>query len=247
MAWETELGCDIFENVIVCRGRKDQPIVTGQDVAAHVFDVLCPLSGEREGQISPLDYEQGEQDGLVVNKLRFKCVIQTEDPDAYTQVLLPDGKTMKFLWKGTLTKAMVDQANLSGLEYFEMTLGNKITDIGQAALSGLSGLVNIYNFPKVKEIKDNTFFGCTSLHGVELQEGLETIYAQAFYGCSSIQELVIPASVKKIGYDAFKGMTNMYVLYFLGKTQQQLHDMKVYGRDYYPWGITDESKIHTEL
>lgn len=51
----------------------------------------------------------------------------------------------------------------------------------------------------------------------------------------------------KIGIDAFSGMTGLQEIYFRGKTQQQLRDMKVYGHDYYPWGITDESKIHTEL
>lgn len=80
LAWEVELGCSIFENVLINRGKKDQPIVTGQDIAARVFDVLCPLSGEREGQISPIDFEQGEDSSLVVDKLRFKCVIHKTPP-----------------------------------------------------------------------------------------------------------------------------------------------------------------------
>lgn len=187
LVWQIdELEVDIVENVTVNRGKKDG-YVTGQDASMRLFDVMCPLSGEGEGQFSPVSYQEGEDGNLLVNKCVLKTMVQKEDPDAYTTVLLPDGTTTKFLWKGTLTKAMVDQAQLSGVEWFEMTLGNRITGIGQAAFSGLSGMTNIYNFPKVKEIMDNTFLGCTSLQGVELQEGLETIYAQAFVNCSSLQ------------------------------------------------------------
>lgn len=219
LAWQIdELEVDIVENVTVNRGKKDG-YVTGQDASMRLFDVLCPLSGEGEGQFNPVSYQEGEDGNLLVNKCILKCLVQKEDPDAYTQVVLSDGTKLKFLWKGTLTKEMVDQAHLSELEWFEMALGNKITDIGQAAFSDLSGMVNIYNFPKVKEIHDNTFLGCSSLQGLELQEGLETIYAQAFVDCSSIQTLLIPASVKKIGYEAFRGMTRLYGLYFAGKTQ----------------------------
>ena len=156
LAFETELGVDVFENVMVNRGRKDQAVVTGQDVAAGVFEVLCPLSGEREGQISPVDYEQGEQDGLVVNKLRFKCVIQKEDPDAYTTVWV-DGQERKVLWKGAVTKSMVDAANLSAFDSVQIEFSPAVKSIGDNAFSGLSGLTEIYSFGGVGSIGQAAF------------------------------------------------------------------------------------------
>ena len=57
LAWQLdELEIDVVENVTVNRGKKDGGYVTGQDAAMRVFDVLCPLSGEHEGQFSPVSY-----------------------------------------------------------------------------------------------------------------------------------------------------------------------------------------------
>lgn len=76
LSWECELEIDIVENPIVNRGQGDKArIATGQDIAAMVADTLCPLTGAREGQFSPIDFEQGEDGGLVVNKMRFKCLV----------------------------------------------------------------------------------------------------------------------------------------------------------------------------
>lgn len=80
-----------------------------------------------------------------------------------------------------------------------------------------------------------------------MQEGLGWIQAQAFSDCSSIADLVIPASVTKVGYNAFRNMPSLTSVMFLGKTPEQLHDLKTWGIDNYPWGITDTSIIHAEI
>lgn len=50
LAWQLdELEIDIVENVQVNRGKKESALITGQDAAMRVFNVLCPLSGENEG------------------------------------------------------------------------------------------------------------------------------------------------------------------------------------------------------
>lgn len=41
----------------------------------ELFGVLCPLSGEHEGQFSPVSYEEGEDGSLIVNKCVLKCLV----------------------------------------------------------------------------------------------------------------------------------------------------------------------------
>lgn len=75
LVWQIdELEVDIVENVTVNRG-KNGDYVTGQDAAMRVFDVLCPLSGEGKGQFSPVSYEEGEDNSLLVNKCLLKCLV----------------------------------------------------------------------------------------------------------------------------------------------------------------------------
>ena len=81
LAWQLdELEIDIVENVTVNRGKRDG-YITGQDAAMRLFDVLCPLSGDYEGQFNPVSYEEGEDSGLLVNKCILKALIYGEHGD----------------------------------------------------------------------------------------------------------------------------------------------------------------------
>ena len=83
LVWQLdELEIDIVENVAVNRGKKYGNYMTGQDIAMQMFNVLCPLSGESEGQFSPVSLEEGEDNGLLVNRCVFKCLVHggAEEP-----------------------------------------------------------------------------------------------------------------------------------------------------------------------
>lgn len=74
LAWQIdELEIDIVENVLVNRGLSGH--ITGQDAAMEAFNILCPLSGDNVGKFSPISYEQGEDNSLLVNKCLFKCAV----------------------------------------------------------------------------------------------------------------------------------------------------------------------------
>lgn len=84
LAWQVdELEIDIVENPIVNRGRKNG-FMTGQDAAMRVFQVLCPCEGENEGQFNPVSVEEGEDDGLLVNKCVLKTLVYGEHQDEPT-------------------------------------------------------------------------------------------------------------------------------------------------------------------
>ena len=81
LAWQLdELEVDIIENVTVNRGKRDG-YMTGQDVAMRLFDVLCPLAGDLEGQFSPVSVEEGEDGGLLVNKCILRALAYGEHSD----------------------------------------------------------------------------------------------------------------------------------------------------------------------
>ncbi len=81
LAWTLEeLEIDIVENPVVNRGKKTG-YMTGQDIGMRVFDVLCPLSGDYEGQFNPQTIEEGEDNGLIVNRCILKALVYGEHGD----------------------------------------------------------------------------------------------------------------------------------------------------------------------
>ena len=55
----------------------------------------------------------------------------------------------------------------------------------------------------VKNIDDESFYGCTALESVMFGNGVEEIGDYAFENCTSLSKVYIPVSVKKIGAEAF--------------------------------------------
>lgn len=103
IVWQIdELEIDIVENVTVNRGKKDG-YVTGQDAAMRLFDVLCPLTGEHEGQFSPVSYEEGEDNSLLVNRCILKCLVHKDKPaELRTKVTYTNSSTAYLSVDGAL-------------------------------------------------------------------------------------------------------------------------------------------------
>ena len=128
LVWQIdELEIDIVENVTVNRGKKDG-YVTGQDASMRLFDVLCPLSGDNEGQFNPVSYEEGEDGSLLVNKCVLKCLVhKTPAPDpSPTLVTYAGGYTAQYSLAGTLNSE--DLPNRDAIHY--VRIGSSIDEIG---------------------------------------------------------------------------------------------------------------------
>lgn len=63
--------------------------------------------------------------------------------------------------------------------------------------------------PEVTEIGDMAFSGCTGLKTVTLPPKLKKIGADAFLNCANLENLEIPASVKSVGAFAFVGCARL--------------------------------------
>lgn len=65
----------------------------------------------------------------------------------------------------------------------------------------------------LESIGENTFFGCSSLKSIVLNEGLVEIQDGAFRNCTELSELTIPSTVETIGNLAIFGVSDDFVIY----------------------------------
>lgn len=91
-------------------------------------------------------------------------------------------------------------------------LPSSCMDVGIGAFSGCSKLKDLVLASGAFAnggIKDNTFYGCTSLNNMEgLPYSATEIGNYAFFGCTGLAEIKIRSSVRSIGNHAFEGCVN---------------------------------------
>lgn len=116
-----------------------------------------------------------------------------------------------------------------GLDPYEF-YHNVDFSLGESAFENCSSLTDTFVYPKsftyrptsvspsitvsisIKNIKYNTYKGCTSLVNANLRfPGLTTIDKSAFENCTSLTTVSLPGTLTKDGFshDAFKGCTNL--------------------------------------
>jgi len=66
------------------------------------------------------------------------------------------------------------------------------------------------NLPSsIKEIGDNTFYGCKSLKSVNIPDSVERIGNGAFCSCINLVSINLPSSIKVIGHNTFYGCKSL--------------------------------------
>ena len=80
-----------------------------------------------------------------------------------------------------------------------------VTNIGDYAFDGCSGLTSVTIPNGVTSIGDCAFCNCSSLPSVTIPNSVTSIGIYAFYGCSGLTSVTIPNSVTNIDEGAFKG------------------------------------------
>lgn len=90
----------------------------------------------------------------------------------------------------------------------KVDIPNSIKDIKDYTFDGFTSLENITIHDSVKSIGNGAFAGCTSLTSVMIPDSVTSIGGGAFSGCS-LTSITIPDSVKSIGSGAFSGCKNL--------------------------------------
>ena len=240
LAWQVdELEVDIIENVTVNRGKKNG-FITGQDAAMRLFDVLCPLTGENEGQFNAVSYEEGEDGGLLVNRCILKCLVhhfeEPVPPDPRkTRLTYDDGRVVELALSGTIY-----QGHLPDLGHIVAAdIGEDVTLIGESAFNLCYELTSV-TLPSTSIGIGPFAFNETPLTSLDFEDsGLTEIGMAAFEHCERMTSVSLPSTLSSIGQGAFVYCSNLDVVNFAGKTLYEISNMANY-----PWGIVDTKNIH---
>ena len=154
---------------------------------------------------------------------------------------------------GALAQGKLSDAQVSAIDSAVGTRQTVVTYTGGTTaefdIEGVLGEGSITNTENVETIKIGTtvtslgeyaLFSCDSLTSVTIPDGVTSIGDYAFSGCDSLTSVTIGNGVTSIGDYAFSGCSGLTNVIFIGKTLEEVRGMA-----YYPWGITDTSRIKT--
>ena len=82
---------------------------------------------------------------------------------------------------------------------------DKVIDFGQYVFSSCYQLTRVSLPEGMKELPDNTFYGCVKLADIQLPSSLTMIGLGAFADCKALKEIDIPVGVTTLGGSAFLG------------------------------------------
>jgi len=91
----------------------------------------------------------------------------------------------------------------------QVTLGEKITVVGDYAFQDCSSLQSLVIPNSVKELGKNAFSGCISLNNATIGNQIKNINEYAFSDCKALPQISIPKSVTNIGNYVFKGCSGL--------------------------------------
>jgi len=96
-----------------------------------------------------------------------------------------------------------------------LTLGDRVTIIGEEAFSGCSNLTSVTFGDNMQSIGLSAFQGCSSLTSLDIPNSVTNIDEKAFMDCSGLISLTIPYSATSISKGAFyrcNGLTSLTIL-----------------------------------
>lgn len=82
----------------------------------------------------------------------------------------------------------------------------------------------VFHVPAQVKTIDKWAFSGSSLHGVELPEGLEEIGFSAFSGCSLLEKIIMPGSVKSVESNAFEKCAALKTIVMQGDVEELASD-----------------------
>ena len=103
---------------------------------------------------------------------------------------------------------------VNGVLVKDLIIPDSVTEIGDYAFNGCSGLTSVTIPASVTRIGNYAFNGCTGLTSATIPASVTRIGNSAFYGCTGLTRVTISKNTTSIGEGAFGSCGNLqYVLY----------------------------------
>ena len=170
-------------------------------------------------------YRKDIYDKLLYNIKRKEIYVAKRIPDTWEQYA--KGYTIDVTIPSTIVdeygkvgfRGQVLEVNSIGQNAFrdkkyieKVTIQDGIKEIRQNSFLGCS-LLNSISIPaSVNKIGKSAFKDCVSLTNIELPEGMRTIDVQTFTNCKNLEKINIPDSVNQIKFIAFDGCSKLKTL-----------------------------------
>lgn len=91
----------------------------------------------------------------------------------------------------------------------KITLPNSVTNIGEGAFAGCSGLTSVDIPNSVTIIGDNAFKGCSGMTSVEIPNSVKSIGMWAFADCTKLSSISFGKGVTSFGISVFENTKNI--------------------------------------
>ena len=127
---------------------------------------------------------------------------------------------MKYVTIGDKVTSIGDWAFDGCTGLTSITIPNSVTTIGYNAFYNCTGLTSITIPDSVTTIDSDAFWNCTGLTSINIPDSVTSISNRVFYGCTGLTSITIPNSVTSIGDNAFYYCTSLEKIYYRGSKEE---------------------------
>lgn len=112
--------------------------------------------------------------------------------------------------------------------FFNITIGDKVTEIDNGAFSKCERLKSITIPDTVTKIGKKAFYDCVNLESITIGDGLSKVGESTFENCSNVEEITIGSNVSEISERAFAGCSSLMSITIIGNGNTELNGKNIF-------------------